>query len=232
MKKRIVLVALALTVSAVSFAAGAFASIPGANGVIHGCFRKADGRLRVINTDQGKTCVTGERTLDWNRRGRRGPQGIQGDQGIRGKRGLQGIQGIQGDPGVTSPSVKHLTTTALVSDTPTTQTISWTQPAGTLATNAWVRRTFVTPPGPCDSLSDTGGAFVTLKLNGIDVWPSGGTSDPGTTDVPALGGDPLGSVLLPGDYDLVAHFDGQLVPACFGTQVTVDVFVETVAAES
>ena len=68
----------------------ALAAIPDSKGVIHSCFKKTTGTLRVIST--GK-CKTGESPLAWNQKGRRGPRGL---------RGLRGIQGIQGVPGPTA----------------------------------------------------------------------------------------------------------------------------------
>jgi hypothetical protein len=139
--------ALLLTFTGVGFA---LASIPDADGVIHGCYRKSDGRLRVIDTDAGQTCLAGEKAIEWNRRGRRGPrglQGIQGDQGIQGEQGLQGDQGIQGeqglqglqgdqgpkgDPGsIIGDSFSGLN--SLGSGGQSTDIETWTQAAGTVA---------------------------------------------------------------------------------------------------
>jgi hypothetical protein len=228
------LISLALLVSAISFAAGAFATIPDGDGVIHGCFRRSDGRLRVINTDRGQTCIEGERSLHWSKRGRQGPrgeQGLRGRRGLQGLQGEQGIQGLQGDPGVTSPSVQFLTATSVLNGVNTTHSMSWTQPPGTVATEIWLRFTIATPPGPCDGFTDTGGVSVNYKLNGVTVSGGWGTSSPGTLVWPTLESDAiLGGVLFPGEYELVAHINNsQLVAACFGTEVTTEAVVETVA---
>jgi hypothetical protein len=56
-------------VLALTLVAGlALASIPDSNGIIHGCYKTSGGALRVINTDRGQTCGTGERALKWNQR--------------------------------------------------------------------------------------------------------------------------------------------------------------------
>jgi len=66
---------------AVAVAAGvAYATIPGSNGVIHGCYNKA-GALRVIDVGDGAGCVAGETALEWNQQGPQGPQGPPGRAG-------------------------------------------------------------------------------------------------------------------------------------------------------
>lgn len=76
----------------------AYANIPDAGGVIHGCYKKSSpnqGTLRVIDTEKAQTCQSSETQLNWSQTGPQGPQGIQG---------LQGIQGPKGDTGPTGPS--------------------------------------------------------------------------------------------------------------------------------
>lgn len=57
-----------------AYAAGA---IPGADGVIHGCYRTADGRLRVIDPARA-ACRRDEASIQWNERG---PRGVPGPPG-------------------------------------------------------------------------------------------------------------------------------------------------------
>jgi hypothetical protein len=47
----------------------ASAAIPDSGGVIHGCYKTSDGKLRVINTEAGQTCSSGETALSWNQTG-------------------------------------------------------------------------------------------------------------------------------------------------------------------
>ncbi|MGO9153032.1 MAG: carbohydrate-binding protein [Acidimicrobiales bacterium] len=47
----------------------AFASIPDANGVFHGCVRTATGAIRIIDTGQNQTCRAGETAVSWNKAG-------------------------------------------------------------------------------------------------------------------------------------------------------------------
>jgi hypothetical protein len=54
----------------------AYASIPGPDGVIHGCRKNTDGSLRVI--DSTATCPNGWTALNWSQTGPQGPPGISG----------------------------------------------------------------------------------------------------------------------------------------------------------
>lgn len=83
---------IVLVAGGLAWAAGA---IPGADGVIHGCFDQTNGNLRVIDPTTA-SCRNSESAIFWNQEG---PQGPQGEQGIQGPQGEQGLQGIQGEPG-------------------------------------------------------------------------------------------------------------------------------------
>jgi len=65
----------------------AYASIPDSSGIIHACYVKASGSLRVIDTSVGSTCRIGETPLDWSQTGPQGSQGPQGPQGPAGPAG-------------------------------------------------------------------------------------------------------------------------------------------------
>jgi hypothetical protein len=77
----------------------AAATIPDSDQVIHGCYSKSGGSLRVIDNTV-TNCAKTETALNWNVQG---PQGIQGLQGIQGPKGDQGVQGVQGQQGVAGP---------------------------------------------------------------------------------------------------------------------------------
>jgi hypothetical protein len=65
----------------------AMASIPGRGGVIHACYQKHDGRLRVIDRAKGGSagkCHKSEKSLSWNQKGQPGPPGVPGPQGPPG----------------------------------------------------------------------------------------------------------------------------------------------------
>jgi hypothetical protein len=72
---RLVLFVLMIGLAAVGIA---YASIPASSGVIHGCYGKANGQLRVIDTDASGTCTPSEQPLDWNQSGPRGATGERG----------------------------------------------------------------------------------------------------------------------------------------------------------
>jgi hypothetical protein len=68
----------------------AFATIPDASGVIHVCYMKSGGALRVI--DDGVTnCKQGETALEWNVQGVPGPPGPPGAPGEPGPPGPPGV---------------------------------------------------------------------------------------------------------------------------------------------
>jgi hypothetical protein len=91
-----------IVVVALMLAGGvAWASIPDPGGVIHGCYGKSGGNLRVIDNSV-TNCAKNETSLNWNMKGPTGPagpQGLQGAKGDPGSPGPAGPQGPQGDPG-------------------------------------------------------------------------------------------------------------------------------------
>jgi hypothetical protein len=54
----------------------AYASIPGPDGVIHGCYKNSTGML--ITIDSAASCPTGYTALNWNQTGPQGPAGLAG----------------------------------------------------------------------------------------------------------------------------------------------------------
>jgi hypothetical protein len=91
---------LVLAGAALATTAGvAFATIPGSDGVINGCYEKRTGILRVIDAEAGKRCLSFETAISWNQGGTAGPQGPMGDKGPTGDQGPQGEPGVAGDKG-------------------------------------------------------------------------------------------------------------------------------------
>lgn len=64
------------------------------SGVIHGCYQKKTGNLRVLTG--GKKCRKAEKQISWNHSG---PRGLTGTPGRQGQQGVQGPQGPKGDAG-------------------------------------------------------------------------------------------------------------------------------------
>jgi hypothetical protein len=81
----------------------AYATIPDSGGVIHGCYVKQVGILRVIDTSSGQKCTALEAPLDWSQQGPAGPAGPAGPQGPQGDEGPAGPAGPQGPAGPTGP---------------------------------------------------------------------------------------------------------------------------------
>lgn len=65
----------------------AWAAIPDGSGVIHGCYKNVDGKLRVIDPSGGGSCIPSETALDWSQTGPVGPVGPTGSQGATGAAG-------------------------------------------------------------------------------------------------------------------------------------------------
>jgi hypothetical protein len=94
--KKTLLGAAAGALAATAIAGGvAWATIPGADGVIHGCYQKEEGILRVVD-DADPTCRPSEVAISWSQTG---PQGVPGPQGPAGPTGPQGPQGEKGEKG-------------------------------------------------------------------------------------------------------------------------------------
>src|SRR6266702_1543885 len=72
MKK--ILAAIATSIALVLVGVTAWASIPGPNGTIYGCYKTSNGALIVI--DSNATCPSGTVSLNWNQTGPQGPPGI------------------------------------------------------------------------------------------------------------------------------------------------------------
>ena len=69
---------LGLTALIVSVSGVAYAAIPETDGVIHGCYAKHNGALRVIDTSTGAACKGNEVALPWSQSGPPGPPGPSG----------------------------------------------------------------------------------------------------------------------------------------------------------
>jgi hypothetical protein len=91
----------------------AYAAIPDSGGVIHGCYQKNVGNLRVIDTGDGDKCRPSEIPIEWSQTGPAGPVGPQGPKGDTGPAGPagpvgpvgpQGPKGDTGETGATGPA--------------------------------------------------------------------------------------------------------------------------------
>lgn len=90
MRKLAVVASFALILGGVAYAA-----IPDAGGVIHGCYRTANpakGALTVVDSEAGGVCPSGTAELNWNQTGPQGATGATGSQGPAGPSGISGYQ--------------------------------------------------------------------------------------------------------------------------------------------
>ena len=105
-RRRAVLLAATAAV-AVPLAGVAYAAVPDADGLIHGCIGR-DGTLRVVDPTAAdrrlSACTDRETAISWNQEGPQGVQGPPGAQGEKGDPGAQGPAGPQGPPGVAGPA--------------------------------------------------------------------------------------------------------------------------------
>lgn len=86
---RKLLIVLIVAAGLTGVGAVAYASIPGSDGVVHGCRKNSDGSVRVIDSDAGQTCVNGWTVLNWNQAGPQGPAGVNGTDGADGVSGYE-----------------------------------------------------------------------------------------------------------------------------------------------
>jgi Collagen triple helix repeat (20 copies) len=79
---------------------GAYAAataIPGPGGVIHGCYKKKGGALRLVPA--GRRCARNENPIAFNQKGPTGPTG----RSVHGSKGATGAVGPKGPRGETGP---------------------------------------------------------------------------------------------------------------------------------
>jgi hypothetical protein len=98
----------------------AYASIPAADGTIHGCYKNSTGMLIAI--DSAASCPSGYTALNWSQTGPQGPAGATGPQG----------------PRATAQDVTSQVTYSAGSGGTTPVNVTLDCPAGTLALNGGV----------------------------------------------------------------------------------------------
>jgi len=83
----------------------AYASVPDATGVIHGCYSNAGTHaLRVIDTAKTPNCPKNTTSLTWNQMGPRGATGSTGPAGTPGATGATGPSRAPGPAGPPGPA--------------------------------------------------------------------------------------------------------------------------------
>lgn len=111
MKHRTRMAALAAGVAGMVLAGGgvAYADLTAtvSSTVIHGCFSRSGGALRIVSASAH--CTKSEQALAWNQRGPVGPQGPKGDPGAKGDPGVSGYHQVSGSgsvPGLVAQEVR------------------------------------------------------------------------------------------------------------------------------
>jgi hypothetical protein len=100
--KRLAITTGAAIVALLAAGGIAYATIPN-DGVIHSCYARSGGSLRVIDASV-TNCSSKETSLNWNVQGVQGLVGPSGPQGSAGPQGPQGAQGPQGTQGAQGPA--------------------------------------------------------------------------------------------------------------------------------
>jgi hypothetical protein len=156
----------------------AYASIPGSDGVIYGCYKKSGGSLRVI--DRAVTnCAKDESLISWNQTGPEGPPGPAGPpgpQGLQGPVGPQGETGPQGESGITKATFVLLPNDPFPIAQNSTQVLSKQLPAGNWVV---VASTGIHTNSPPDTFIKTAGCELrsgTLRIGGAD-WSGSSEAD-------------------------------------------------------
>ena len=121
------LLALILGAAVFGVVSAVQAAIPDSSGVIHGCYQKNVGNLRVIDPSAGDSCRPSEIAISWSQTGPQGPTGATGPRagptaegytadrcdwaagptGPKGDTGATGPQGPPGATGATGPAGTH-----------------------------------------------------------------------------------------------------------------------------
>lgn len=188
---------LGVAVVAGSAAAGiAYASIPDTAGVIHGCYQKNAGLLRVIDPSTD-SCRSSEVALSWNQKGPAGAPGAPGPAGAQGPigptggpgaTGPTGPAGPRGDTGTPGPSHVWMVTYPWWTSAPSAATLVIFNNVG--AGNLAVRVSALVE-------DDAGAAYITCELldpvnqnvDSVSVWTSDSPSavNPQTTEISLQG---------------------------------------------
>jgi hypothetical protein len=83
-----------------------FAAIQDSSGVLHACYAKSGGDVRLVKAS--KKCAKGEKATTWNQKGATGPagqRGATGPLGVAGSNGANGIDGSAGQAGSAGPGL-------------------------------------------------------------------------------------------------------------------------------
>lgn len=125
----------------------AYASIPGPDGVIHGCYKtSAPAQGALITIDSAASCPSGYTALDWSQTGPQGPAGPAATSSV-----VTMTAHYAGQAG-------YFTANATVDC-----------PAGTHAINGGIQQTLADSPDPGATFSGTGSAVESVATENADL---------------------------------------------------------------
>src|SRR5262245_27863234 len=131
--RRVRWAALGAMMGALAAGGIAYASIPDASGVIHGCYKTNGGSLRVIDTAAGGMCLSSETPLAWSQTG---PTGAAGPAGANGQTGPSGPSGPEGPPESSDAYQSYVSSFVLPLDQDGHTVASLTLPSGSFYVSA------------------------------------------------------------------------------------------------
>jgi hypothetical protein len=185
------------------------ASIPDRSGVIHGCYKKKNGNLRL--TSSGRCSRRSERAIAFNQRGRAGAQGPRGVQGIKGLAGAPGAKGEQGSQG---PGATSFQTTIASGGSSTLASLS----NGVTVSGSCVAGVRVSIAGSGSDLQASGTGSFDGTLQAVDVSGGGTFTESGATNadldvVAAAGAARLARIDVHGGVGTPCTFWGMATPS-------------------
>lgn len=152
----------------------AFASIPDANGVIHGCFRTSTGALRIIDSAT-QTCNSNETTLTWNQTGPQGPTGPIGPQGPAGGSVFGSLLSLAGATDLVGVDLQYrdLTNGDFTNTNLSGAKLSWSDLSGANLTGANLDiindHVNFSNANFTNALTETGGRLTSSNFSGADM---------------------------------------------------------------
>jgi len=170
--------ALIISLMALVLATGGFAAaaIPDSSGVVHGCYKKKKGTLRLVS---GSKCKKSEKSISWNQKGANGANGAAGAKGDKGDAGASAtaLWAVVNGNGTLSRGSTHVVSTAKPGTGKYTITFD-TDVSGCayLATRGAPAPT--NPPGVSPTPGETGVSPLTGNANAmvVSVADSSGTA--------------------------------------------------------
>jgi hypothetical protein len=203
----------------IALGGGAYAavsSIPGPDGVIHGCYAKRRGNLRLVPA--GRRCARSERAIAFTETGPPGLRGSRGATGAKGTAGAKGATGLKGEQGPAGPGASTFSTTLAQPGEATLAILSnGVTIKGSCQANT-VSLSLLTTSG-LTSLQLSGSDFSGGALNAADVAGSAGSTVSGPTyvDFDVLGRDSsagkFARIDVHGSYGSPCAFWGMVVPS-------------------